>query len=133
MSRSRARSGGWVALAGGLALAVHAAPSLAVPGRRFPGVVTRLPGAPRAVALTFDDGPHPDGTPAVLEALAHAGARATFFVVGEAVRRYPGLAADILSAGHEVALHGDRHLPHALMPPRVVSRDLARAQAEVED
>ena len=41
------------------------------------------------VALTFDDGPHPEGTPAVLEVLARAGARATFFVVGEQVERRP--------------------------------------------
>ena len=95
-------------------------------------MVTRLPGSPPAVALTFDDGPHPGGTPAVLDALARAGARATFFVVGEAVRRHPGLLAEILSAGHEVALHGDRHLPHALLPPWVVARDLARGRAEIE-
>jgi peptidoglycan/xylan/chitin deacetylase (PgdA/CDA1 family) len=120
------------ALAAALVLAAYAAPSLSVPARRFPGIVTRLPRPANAVALTFDDGPHPRGTPAVLEALDRAGARATFFVVGEAVRRHRGLLAEILSAGHEIALHGDRHLPHALMMPRSVRRDLERGQAEVE-
>ena len=62
------------------------------------------------VALTFDDGPHPEGTPAVLEALAAGGATATFFVVGEQVRRRPELVQRIVAAGHEVALHGDRHV-----------------------
>jgi peptidoglycan/xylan/chitin deacetylase (PgdA/CDA1 family) len=62
-----------------------------------------------AVALTFDDGPHPEGTPAMLEALARAGARATFFVIGEQVERRPALAAEIVAAGHGVALHGYRH------------------------
>src|SRR3954452_22020216 len=61
------------------------------------------------VALTFDDGPHPQGTPAIMEALAAAGARATFFLVGEQVERRPALAAELVAAGHEVALHGHRH------------------------
>ena len=61
------------------------------------------------MALTFDDGPHPEGTPAMLEALARAGARATFFVVGEQVQRRPELVAEIAAAGHAVALHGYRH------------------------
>src|SRR5436305_9368586 len=62
-----------------------------------------------AVALTFDDGPHPEGTPAVLEALARANARATFFVVVEQVQRRPALVAEIAAAGHAVGLHGYRH------------------------
>ena len=45
------------------------------------------------MAITFDDGPHPEGTPAVLELLARAGARATFFVIGEQVQLRPALAA----------------------------------------
>mgnify|MGYP002146003620 CR=1 FL=1 len=52
-----------------------------------------------AVALTFDDGPHPEGTPAVLEALREADASATFFLVGEQVERNPALAAEIAGAG----------------------------------
>ena len=132
VTETAAWGGRHAALAAVLALAAYAAPSLSVPARRFPGIVTRLPGRTDAVALTFDDGPHPRGTPAVLEALDRARARATFFVVGEAVRRHRGLLAEILSAGHEVALHGDRHLPHALMLPWSVGRDLERGRAEVE-
>jgi peptidoglycan-N-acetylglucosamine deacetylase len=128
----RRRSGSGAVTLGALAVAVYAAPSLSVPLRRFPGVVTRLPEPRRAVSLTFDDGPHPEGTPAVLEALGEAGVTATFFVLGEAVRRHRGLVASILAEGHEVALHGDRHLPHALTPPWVVERDLDRGHAEVE-
>ena len=86
-----------------------------------------------AVAVTFDDGPHDEGTPAVLEALAAAGATATFFLVGEQVRRRPALARAIVEAGHEVGLHGDRHT--LLLRRRVpaLDRDLARALAEIED
>jgi peptidoglycan/xylan/chitin deacetylase (PgdA/CDA1 family) len=62
-----------------------------------------------SVALTFDDGPHPQGTPAALELLAAVGATATFFLVGEQVERWPAIAAEIAAAGHEIALHGYRH------------------------
>ena len=77
-----------------------------------------------SVALTFDDGPHPHGTPAVLEALAAAGARATFFVVGEQVRRRSGLVREIVAAGHGVALHGHRHRVLLRLPPGALRRDL---------
>jgi peptidoglycan/xylan/chitin deacetylase (PgdA/CDA1 family) len=132
VTETAARGGRDAALAAMLALAAYAAPSLSVPAGRFPGIVTRLPRPNDTVALTFDDGPHPRGTPAVLEALDRSGARATFFVVGAAVRRHRGLLAEILSAGHEIALHGDRHRPHVLMLPRSVRRDLERGQAEIE-
>jgi len=62
-----------------------------------------------AVGLTFDDGPHPDGTPATLEVLARRGATATFFLVGEQVDAYPDVARAIVAAGHEVGVHGYRH------------------------
>src|SRR6478609_7836693 len=60
-------------------------------------------------ALTFDDGPHAQGTPAVLELLAAAGVHATFFLVGEQVRRNPSLAREIVAAGHGIGVHCERH------------------------
>jgi peptidoglycan/xylan/chitin deacetylase (PgdA/CDA1 family) len=78
------------------------------------------------VALTFDDGPHPEGTPAILEILDEAGIKATFFLVGEQVQRRPALAAQIGHAGHAVALHGYRHRPQPLLGPGAVEDDLAR-------
>jgi peptidoglycan/xylan/chitin deacetylase (PgdA/CDA1 family) len=81
---------------------------------------------PDAVALTFDDGPHPQGTPAVLELLARAGARATFFLVGEQVQRSPALAAEIAAAGHAIALHGHRHRNLLRLTPGAVAADLDR-------
>ena len=80
-----------------------------------------------AVALTFDDGPHREGTPAVLAELDRRGARATFFLVGEQVRRAPDVARAIAEAGHEIALHGDRHV--LLLRRRVAAfaADLDRA------
>jgi peptidoglycan/xylan/chitin deacetylase (PgdA/CDA1 family) len=76
--------------------------------RRFPGL-ERLDAG---LALTFDDGPDPDATPAVLDALGAAGAQATFFLVGEQVDAHPELAAEVAARGHAVGLHGYRHVEH---------------------
>jgi peptidoglycan-N-acetylglucosamine deacetylase len=78
------------------------------------------------VALTFDDGPHPEGTPAVLDILAAAGARAMFFLIGEQVERRPELAARIVAEGHLVALHGYRHRLQLKLSPAAVAADIAR-------
>lgn len=86
-----------------------------------------------AVAITFDDGPHPEGTPAVLEELARAGAAATFFLVGEQVAARPALARRIVDEGHEVALHGYRHTLLLRRRVRELAADLDRAVAAIED
>jgi peptidoglycan-N-acetylglucosamine deacetylase len=65
--------------------------------------------AGRGVALTYDDGPSPEATPAILSCLAEHGARATFFVVGRAVERHPELVARIAADGHEVGNHAYSH------------------------
>ena len=84
-------------------------------------------------ALTFDDGPHAQGTPAVLEVLAHRGVRATFFLVGEQVLRNPALAAEIVAAGHGIGLHCHRHRNLLRLTPWQVREDVARAQTAIED
>lgn len=84
-------------------------------------------------ALTFDDGPHPQGTPAVLEVLAGAGVQATFFLVGEQVQRDPALAREILAAGHEIGLHCHRHRNLLRLTPWQVSEDIARAEAIIAE
>jgi peptidoglycan/xylan/chitin deacetylase (PgdA/CDA1 family) len=84
-------------------------------------------------ALTFDDGPHAQGTSAVLDVLAAAGVAATFFLVGEQLRRNPGLGAEIVAAGHAIGLHCDRHRNLLRLTPWQVRADLDRAQATIED
>lgn len=96
------------------------------------GLSRRLP-LSTGVALTFDDGPHPEGTPAILEVLARARARATFFVVGEQVQRRPGLLTEMAAGGHAIALHGFHHRLQARLPAPVVREDLRRGIAAVED
>ena len=76
--------------------------------RRFPGRER----VRRGVALTFDDGPDPDATPAVLAALERADARATFFLVGEQLLVHHELGRAVAEAGHDVALHGFHHVEH---------------------
>lgn len=69
------------------------------------GTLVRVATDQPAVALTFDDGPHPDDTPPLLELLASHGARATFFLVGSSARRWPELVARLAAEGHAVGNH----------------------------
>jgi peptidoglycan/xylan/chitin deacetylase (PgdA/CDA1 family) len=119
--------------------------SVAMASYLLPGLAQVWPGLRRALgvedrtasgagyALTFDDGPHAQGTAAVLEVLAAAGARATFFLVGEQLRRNATLGAEIVAAGHGIGLHCDRHRNLLRLTPRQVRADIERAQASIED
>ena len=91
------------------------------------GIPRTLP-AGSGVALTFDDGPHSQGTPAVLQALEARRAVATFFLVGEHVERHRTLAAEIVAAGHAVGVHGYRHTLLLRRSPRAASDDIRRAR-----
>ena len=76
----------------------------------FPKAYWRMDRHERAVYLTFDDGPIPDSTPFILETLAKYNAKATFFMVGDNVRKYPELFRQITEAGHQVGNHTHNHL-----------------------
>lgn len=124
-------------LGGGAAAAVvaHAgpAPAAVVPGLAGAfGIQRRQEGAD-GVALTFDDGPHPEGTPLVLEILREAGAPATFFLAGEQVVRRPALVAEIVAAGHRVELHCFRHRNLLRLTRRQFLDDAERARAAIEE
>jgi peptidoglycan/xylan/chitin deacetylase (PgdA/CDA1 family) len=82
---------------------------------------------PRGQAvLTFDDGPDagPDATGSILDALDAAGAKATFFVVGEQMQEAPELVPEILARGHEVGVHGQRHFRHDRVPGAESAADI---------
>jgi peptidoglycan/xylan/chitin deacetylase (PgdA/CDA1 family) len=121
--------------AGASAAAVlHAGPALApiVPGLGSAlGIQMRRDGG-EGVVLTFDDGPHPQGTPAVLETLRERGATATFFLAGEQVVRRPALVAEIVAAGHGVELHCHRHRNLLRLSPRAFLEDAERARVAIE-
>ena len=111
-------------VAGAVALRALPLPGAASERARRALGIRGTAGGRRAVALTFDDGPHPEGTPAVLDALAAAGTHATFFLVGEQVERWPELAARVAAAGHTVGLHGHTHRSHLRLTGAQVAADL---------
>jgi peptidoglycan/xylan/chitin deacetylase (PgdA/CDA1 family) len=117
------------------AAVVHAGPALApvVPGLAGALDITTRQDGVDDVALTFDDGPHPQGTPAVLETLREHGATATFFLAGEQVVRRPDLAAEIVAAGHRVELHCYRHRNLLRLTVREFLDDAERARAVIEE
>ena len=84
-------------------------------------------GAP--IELTFDDGPDPVWTPAVLRALAAIGARATFYVVAPLARLHAPLVRAAAGAGHEIGLHCFEHVRHSRCTRREVEEDTDRALA----
>jgi peptidoglycan/xylan/chitin deacetylase (PgdA/CDA1 family) len=118
----------------GAAAAAYAGPGLAPvlpPLGEALGLVMREEGE-EGVALTFDDGPHPEGTPEVLETLREHGALATFFLAGEQVEKRPALVAEIVAAGHRVELHCYRHRDQLLRRPAELIADAERARAAIE-
>jgi peptidoglycan-N-acetylglucosamine deacetylase len=120
---SAALAGGWLLPAvTGVPVVTHRLRS----GR--PGATGRA-----VVALTFDDGPHPLGTPAILDLLAAAGATATFFVVGEQLARYPEVVRRAVAEGHEIAVHGWTHQCLLRRGPASTDRDLTESVGWITD
>jgi peptidoglycan/xylan/chitin deacetylase (PgdA/CDA1 family) len=94
--------------------------------------LTRLPPAAagrREIAITIDDGPDPDVTPRVLAILARAGARASFFCIGERAQRHPDLVREIVAQGHAVENHSFRHQHNfGMLGPAGYLREIGAAQ-----
>jgi len=90
-------------------------------------------GDPVGVALTFDDGPHPEYTPKVLETLDRFGAKASFFVIGRHLEKYGNLAAAASRAGHLVANHSFNHFrAMSFFSNREIRREIFQCQEELE-
>jgi peptidoglycan/xylan/chitin deacetylase (PgdA/CDA1 family) len=75
----------------------------------YPGSITRLPGDKKVVYLTFDDGPHPEITPKVLDWLSKYRAKATFFLIGSRVQNNTEIKERILNEGHTIGNHTMNH------------------------
>ncbi|MBT8327487.1 MAG: polysaccharide deacetylase family protein [Bacteroidia bacterium] len=78
--------------------------------RILPQLVWRKPPTHKSVYLTFDDGPHPQITPWVMNQLDKYGAKGTFFVVGDNAERYPELIEEITERGHSIGNHTQHHV-----------------------
>jgi len=96
---------------------------LTMAAARMMGTLTCVETQAPVAALTFDDGPDPQSTPKFLGLLRDYGARATFFMVGEAARRYPEVVAEVARGGHTIGSHSWDHPSFAL-----TSREERRAQ-----
>jgi peptidoglycan/xylan/chitin deacetylase (PgdA/CDA1 family) len=124
----------WIAL---LAFASYGAIVLAgvlLPQLEMYGpVVWRGPRGSASVALTFDDGPHPEHTLRVLDILDDYGVKATFFVLGSKADKHPQIIAEIAQRGHEIGVHGyDHDRFSSLRTAARIEADVARAIAVVE-
>jgi len=115
--------------------ALHTVPSSVAFSPVGPRLTPRLRGIgrPGHVALTFDDGPDPVGTEAIMGALRELGWHATFFVLADMVRRSPGLVAELVAAGHDVGVHASAHRSHRHMTPARIRDDVRRAHATIVD
>jgi len=90
----------------------------------FGPTLGRIAGDRKVVALTFDDGPNPEATPLILDTLAEKGVRATFFVLGSHVQRWPELVRRMVQDGHQLGNHGYFHRKLQFKSPFYVSRDI---------
>jgi peptidoglycan/xylan/chitin deacetylase (PgdA/CDA1 family) len=111
----------------------HPFPSVAAIGPLRRQLLPGLAGVgdPTHVALTFDDGPHADATPELLELLERAGVRATFFLLGRMAEELPEVARAIVDAGHEVGVHGYEHRLLIKHGPVATRLDISRATAAI--
>jgi peptidoglycan/xylan/chitin deacetylase (PgdA/CDA1 family) len=118
-----------------VAAATYAAPAvIGIPGithhlHRSGGTADRTP---PAVALTFDDGPHPRGTANILDLLDEYDYTATFFVIGEQLQQHPELAARIVDSGHEIGVHGWTHRCTLRTGPQRIRREIRRTATLIQ-
>jgi peptidoglycan/xylan/chitin deacetylase (PgdA/CDA1 family) len=98
----------------------------------LPGFTWRVPTPHPILYLTFDDGPVPDVTDFVLGQLAQYEAKATFFCVGDNLRKYPDIAQRAEAAGHRLANHTCHHLPGWRTPTSVYIADIQACAAALE-
>lgn len=97
-------------------------------------VVWEVPTDEKIIALTFDDGPDPSDTPAILDLLNQYGAKATFFVIGKRVEKHPDLVKRELREGHEIANHTYSH-PYfkKRIPGEKVQEEILKAEQIIFD
>jgi peptidoglycan/xylan/chitin deacetylase (PgdA/CDA1 family) len=98
----------------------------------FGSALGRLPTRERIVSLTFDDGPNPDATPRILDALAEADVKATFFILGKHAEQWPRIVERAANDGHQIGNHGWHHRKLHVRGPRYVRNDLVAGTRAIE-
>ena len=99
----------------------------------YPHALWRMDRHTKAVYLTFDDGPIPEATPFILDTLAHYRIKATFFVVGDNVRKYPDLFRRLVAEGHRVGNHTFNHIGGFKYLSKNYLKNAEKAQALIEE
>lgn len=98
----------------------------------YPRALWRMDRHERAVYLTFDDGPIPEATPFILDVLKEHGVKATFFMVGDNVRKYPDLYQRVLDEGHQVGNHTHNHISGLRRSLHEYSYNVEKANAYIK-
>ncbi|HEY8480268.1 MAG TPA: polysaccharide deacetylase family protein [Spirillospora sp.] len=89
---------------------------------------------PKSIALTLDDGPHPEWTPRILDLLAEEGVRATFFIIGRQAKQYPHITRRIADSGHQICNHTENHpMSFAGLSRKRIRREIVDARDRIAD
>ncbi|MDF1814468.1 MAG: polysaccharide deacetylase family protein [Verrucomicrobiales bacterium] len=92
---------------------------------------TRIKTSEQVISITFDDGPHPQNTPRLLDMLKERGIKATFFVVGDMVRHNPHLLRRMIAEGHEIGNHTVTHDTLSRMNDRALKAEMSAAHQQI--
>ena len=101
--------------------------------RLFPRCLWSGTGQGKYIALTFDDGPHPNHTPALLDVLDQHRITASFFWLGVCVERYGSIAQTVAQRGHWIGLHGYQHHNFPFLSPTQLQLSLSKTQQAISD
>ena len=99
--------------------------------KAFPECLWSGGGNSPAIALTFDDGPHRDYTPQLLQVLDHYNVTANFFLLGTCVKQNPNLVREIYQRGHWIGLHGYHHYSFPFLNKDTLKQSLIQTQEEI--
>lgn len=92
-------------------------------------IVSKVPMREKLIALTFDDGPSPANTEALLAVLARHQVRATFFMIGRHIEQHPAIARSVMLAGHQIGNHSYSHSDMTWMTPGTTADEIDRTAA----
>lgn len=98
----------------------------------FPGIKFSMDPADKSLYITFDDGPHPESTPRILELLSRHEARASFFCLGRNAEKYPQVLDTIIAAGHSIGNHTFSHLNGWLTSTGKYMADIEKASESID-